>query len=66
MKPTLNEQLARMQKLAGIITENQTNEGYDEFQRADKGSKGVTAKNKSEEEVYGAGVKKGEKIEKKK
>jgi hypothetical protein len=65
MKPTLNEQLARMQKLAGIITENQTNERYDEFQRADKGSKGVTAKNKSEEEVYGAGVEKGEKIEKK-
>ena len=26
MKPTLNEQLARMQKLAGIITENQINE----------------------------------------
>jgi hypothetical protein len=66
MKPTLNEQLARMQKIAGIITENQTNEGYDEFQRADKGSKGVTAKDKGEEEVYGAGVKKGEKIEKEK
>ena len=65
MKPTLNEQLARMQKLAGIITENQTNEGYDEFQRADKGSKGVTAKDKGEEKVYGAGVEKGEKIEKK-
>ena len=42
------------------------NEGYDEFKRADKGSKNVTAKNKGEEEVYGAGVKKGEKIEKKK
>ena len=42
------------------------NEGYDEFQRADKGSKNVTAKNKGEEEVYGAGVKKGEEIEKKK
>lgn len=41
-------------------------EGYDEFKRADKGSKGVTAKNKGEEEVYGAGVKKGEEIEKKK
>jgi hypothetical protein len=66
MKPTLNEQLARMQKLAGIISENQTNEGYDEFQRADKGSKDVTAKDKEEEEVYGAGVEKGEEIEKKK
>jgi hypothetical protein len=42
------------------------NEGYDEFKRADKGSKDVTAKNKGEEEVYGAGVKKGEEIEKKK
>jgi hypothetical protein len=41
-------------------------EGYDEFKRADKGSKDVTAKNKGEEEVYGAGVKKGEEIEKKK
>jgi hypothetical protein len=39
-------------------------EGYDEFERADKGSKDVTAKDKGEEEVYGAGVKKGEKIEK--
>ena len=46
--------------------ESQTNEGYDEFQRADKGSKGVTAKDKGEEEVYGAGVKKGEEIEKEK
>jgi len=41
-------------------------EGYDEFKRADKGSKNITAKNKGEEEVYGAGVKAGEKIEKKK
>ena len=38
------------------------NEGYDEFKRADKGSKGVTAKDKGEKEVYGAGVEKGEKI----
>ena len=37
-------------------------EGYDEFKRADKGSKDVTAKDKGEEEVYGAGVKKGEEI----
>ena len=66
MKPTLNEQFTRMQKIAGIINESQTNEGYDEFQRADKGSKDVTAKDKGEEEVYGAGVEKGEEIEKKK
>ena len=45
---------------------NQLEEGYDEFKRADKGSKDVTAKDKGEEDVYGAGVKKGEKIEKKK
>ena len=48
------------------LNNTQTNEGYDEFKRADKGSKGVTAKNKGEEKVYGAGVEKGEKIEKKK
>jgi hypothetical protein len=46
--------------------EDYIGEGYDEFKRADKGSKNVTAKNKGEEEVYGAGVKKGEEIEKKK
>ena len=41
-------------------------EGYSEFQRADKGKKKTVARNKGEEEVYGAGVKKGEEIEKKK
>ena len=41
-------------------------EGYDEFQRVDKGKKGVAKKDKGEEEVYGAGVKKGEKLEKEK
>ena len=46
--------------------EAELTEGYNEFKRARKGSKGVTAKNKAEEEVYGAGVKKGEEIEKKK
>jgi len=46
--------------------EDYIGEGYDEFERADKGSKDVTAKDKGEEEVYGAGVKKGEEIEKKK
>lgn len=39
-------------------------EGYSEFQRDDKGAKGVTAKDKGEQDAYGAGVKKGEKIEK--
>jgi len=41
-------------------------EGYDEFQRADKGSKGVAAKNKAEEDTYGAGYAAGEKAAKSK
>ena len=41
-------------------------ENYDEFQRDDKGAKGVDKKDKGEEDAFGAGVKKGEKIEKKK
>jgi hypothetical protein len=39
-------------------------EKYSEFQRVDKGSKGVTAKNKGEEETYGAGYAAGEKAAK--
>jgi hypothetical protein len=46
--------------------EAELKEGYSEFQRADKGRKDVDKKDKGEEEVYGAGVKKGEEIEKKK
>ena len=41
-------------------------EGYDEFKRVEKGKKKTVAKDKGEEDVYGAGVKKGEQIEKKK
>ena len=41
-------------------------ESDSEFQRVDKGKKDKVAKNKGEEDVYGAGVKKGEEIEKKK
>jgi hypothetical protein len=41
-------------------------EGYSEFQRADKGKKKTVARNTGEEKVYGAGVKKGEEIEKEK
>jgi hypothetical protein len=41
-------------------------EGYDEFQRADKGSKGVAAKDKAEEDTYGAGYAAGEKAAKSK
>jgi len=39
-------------------------ESYDEFQRDDKGDKDVTAQDKGEEDAYGAGVEKGEEIEK--
>ena len=58
--------------LKKIIAENKAtffsslDEGFDEFKRVKKGSKGVTAKNTGEEDVYGAGVKKGEEIEKEK
>jgi hypothetical protein len=41
-------------------------DGYDEFKRVDRGKKGVIAKDKGEEEVYGAGVADGERIEEKK
>ena len=41
-------------------------ESYSEFQRDDKGAKGVDKKDKGEEDAFGAGVEKGEKIEKKK
>ena len=41
-------------------------QSYDEFQRDDKGAKGVDKKDKGEEDAFGAGVAKGEKIEKKK
>ena len=49
-----------------MAEEQEVEESYDEFQRDDKGSKDVTAKNKGEEDAFGAGVAKGEKIEKKK
>lgn len=39
-------------------------EGYSEFQRVDKGSKGVAAKDKAEEDTYGAGYAAGEKAAK--
>lgn len=39
-------------------------EKYSEFQRVDKGKKGVAAKDKAEEDVYGAGYAAGEKAAK--
>ena len=48
------------------MEDEMTNEGYDEFKRVEKGKKKTVAKDKGEEDVYGAGVKKGEEIEKKK
>jgi len=50
--------------IAEVLDERFTNEGYDEFQRADKGSKGVAAKDKAEEDTYGAGYAAGEKAAK--
>ena len=49
-----------------MAEKEEVEESYDEFQRDDKGAKGVDKKDKGEEEAYGAGVAKGEKIEKKK
>jgi hypothetical protein len=49
-----------------MVAEEEVEESYDEFQRDDKGAKGVDKKDKGEEMAFGAGVAKGEKIEKKK
>jgi hypothetical protein len=50
-----------MIKLTDLLSES-----YDEFQRDDKGSPDVDKKDKGEQDAYGAGVAKGEKIEKEK
>jgi hypothetical protein len=56
--------------LKKFLTENKLTktsvlrEGFDEFEREDEGKKKTVAKNTGEEEVYGAGVEAGEKIEK--
>ena len=53
-------------KVKEVVKESLMGESYDEFQRDDKGAKDVDKKDKGEEEAFGAGVEKGEKIEKKK
>ena len=63
MKKTELQELVQ-ECIAEVLAEKAVNEGYDEFQRADKGSKGVAAKDKSEEDVYGAGYAAGEKAAK--
>ena len=63
MKKTQLQELVQ-ECIAEVLAERATNEGYDEFQRADKGSKGVAAKDKSEEDVYGAGYAAGERAAK--
>jgi len=63
MKKTELQELVQ-ECIAEVLAERATNEGYDEFQRADKGSKGVAAKDKSEEDVYGAGYAAGERAAK--
>ena len=53
--------------LAEVLEERkQKSAGDDEFKRVDKGEKGKVAKDKGEEEVYGAGYAAGEKAAKKK
>jgi len=51
MKPTLNEQLARMQKLAGIIKENQTESLFKSLFK-DKKFKGLSPYSKEEVKSY--------------
>jgi hypothetical protein len=63
MKKTELQELVQ-ECIAEVLAERATNEGYDEFQRADKGSKGVAAKNKSADYEYGAGYVAGEKAAK--
>ena len=63
MKKTELQELVQ-ECIAEVLAERATNEGYDEFQRADKGSKGVAAKDKAEEDTYGAGYAAGEKAAK--
>ena len=53
-----------LQKLVQECIAEVLDEKYSEFQRVDKGSKGVAAKNKGEEETYGAGYAAGEKAAK--
>lgn len=57
---------SKVPSLTDLINEMKIGEGYTEFQRDDKGAKDVDAKDKGEEDAFGAGVEKGEKIEKKK
>jgi hypothetical protein len=49
-----------------MAEKEEVGESYDEFQRDDKGAKGIDKRDKGEEMAFGAGVAKGEKIEKKK
>ena len=42
-------------KLKKVVKESLMGESYDEFQRDDKGAKGVDKKDKGEEEAFGAG-----------
>ena len=57
----LYENKMKKSELRSLIKET-----YDEFKRVEKGSKEVAARKKAEEEVYGAGVDKGEALEKQK
>jgi len=65
LKPSKSDQMEKVKMNEGRISlMSLLSESDSEFKRVDKGEKDKVAKNKGEEEVYGAGVAKGEKIEK--
>ena len=63
MKKTELQELVQ-ECIAEVLAERSVNEGYDEFQRADKGSKGVAAEDTAADDEYGAGYVAGKKAAK--
>lgn len=66
LKASKSDQMVPVKENNMIKLMDLIEESYSEFQRDDKGAKDVDAPNKGEEDAFGAGVEKGEKIEKKK
>lgn len=65
MPTSKSDQMEKVKMNEGRITlASLLSESDSEFKRVDKGEKGKVAKDKGEEKVFGAGVAKGEKIEK--
>jgi DNA replication protein DnaC len=61
-----NELQELVQECIAEVLDERKSKGDDEFKRVDKGEKGKVAKDKGEEEVYGAGYAAGERAAKKK